>query len=56
VTEVGTGALLYILPRAGKLPPLVQTTRIGITRSVELPWRYYVCGNRAVSVRNRAAE
>ena len=52
----GTDTLLYILPRVGDLPPLVQTTRIGITRSVDLPWRYYARGNRSVSVRNRAAE
>jgi DNA-3-methyladenine glycosylase len=28
---------------------LVQTTRIGITKAVDQPWRWYLKGNRAVS-------
>ncbi len=33
------------------LPPfeVVQTTRIGITRGIDFPWRYYVAGNKGVS-------
>lgn len=32
----------------GEIEP-VQTTRIGLTQGVELPWRWYIQGNRAVS-------
>jgi len=30
-------------------PPIVEGTRIGITRAVELPWRFCIAGNEHVS-------
>jgi DNA-3-methyladenine glycosylase len=32
-----------------KTPKLIASTRIGITKAVELPWRFSVAGNRHVS-------
>jgi len=40
-----------ILPRRGEWlqPAVVQGTRVGITRAVELPWRFSAAGSRYVS-------
>jgi DNA-3-methyladenine glycosylase len=38
------------------LRPTVTTSRVGITRDIDLPWRFYLLGAAAVSRRDRAAE
>lgn len=47
------GPRLYLTetpPTKGLAPfEIVESTRIGITRGVDFPWRYYVKGNRFVS-------
>ncbi|MDI6719694.1 MAG: DNA-3-methyladenine glycosylase [Methanomicrobiales archaeon] len=39
--------------RMAEMPPIVQTTRIGITKAAERPLRFYLAGNRFVSRRER---
>lgn len=43
--------LLEILPPKKKIADeeRIQTTRIGITQGIEIPWRWYISGNRSVS-------
>ena len=50
------GQRLHLLDEPTPSEPVVATTRIGISRSVELPWRYYLLGSPGVSRRDRAAE
>ena len=52
--ELNGGALdagpVVILPREGPAPAVLATApRVGITKAVELPWRFSATGNRNVS-------
>ena len=44
------GGPIAILPREGPAPAVLATApRVGITKAVELPWRFAAAGNRNVS-------
>lgn len=42
---------LYIAPADGTVGEIVATTRIGISRGTDLPWRYLIDGDPNVSVK-----
>jgi DNA-3-methyladenine glycosylase len=47
--DLRTGSVKISAPTDGWREPIVVGTRVGITKAVELPWRFCVAGNRHVS-------
>ena len=45
-----TDGTLYILPGDAPEGEVLATTRVGISRGTELPWRYLVEGEKSISV------
>jgi DNA-3-methyladenine glycosylase len=49
--DLGAGELRLVMRPRPKARDIVQTTRIGITRAQDEPWRFYLRGNPYVSRR-----
>ncbi len=47
---------LLIVDAPTALQPIVVSRRVGIRKSADLPWRYYLFGSQCVSRRDRQAE
>ncbi len=55
--DLATDPDLWIEPgRPDRGEAVIQTTRIGIRKAVDLPYRFYLLGSAGVSKRDRAAE
>lgn len=48
-SDLTGGGTIAILPREGGEPELVVSQRVGITKAVDLPWRFSIAGSRFVS-------
>ena len=51
VISIENGLWLSQGPSAKKMKPIIQTTRIGISKGKDLPWRWYLKNSRSVSKR-----